>query len=241
MSLSNSDLQRRQLLLAALLGAPAYAAAQTMPPYATDGLNLFQGTSPQKAPLNPAMRFVPYREIKPIARFSHTVVEIMQWSCPYCREINDGALDWASTLPPSFRYIQIPVMQGKRDARAAALFAGMQITAGHRLPAFENAMFGAVQDAHADPDDPRTIMGAAAAANLNPKPFVQAMQHDGVAQTVQEWAQLLNAARPTQTPTFCIGGQYVTDVGRTAGDYQKLFDLVGGLVSKIISQDQAHG
>ena len=212
-----------------------------MLPNATDGLNLFQGTSPQQSPANPAMRFVPYREIKPIPRFSHAVVEIMEWSCPYCREINEGALDWASTLPASFRFIQIPVMQDKNDLRAAALFVGMQITAGHRLAAFESAMFGAVQDSHADPDDPRTIMGAASAANLNPKPFVQAMQHDGVGQTVHEWVQLLAAARPTQTPTFCIGGQYVTDVSRTAGSYQKLFDLVGGLVSKIISQDQAHG
>jgi len=221
-SLSNCDSGRRRAVGAALAGfaavLPAAARAQmTFLPQI--------GASAPDVPL-------PYRTIAQNPAFRHAVAEILEWSCPYCRQINDGAIQWGRSLPKGWVFVQLPVLSTEKSMRAAALFAGMQQIAGRKLSAFDDALFSLVQDHAADPDDPRTLIQAAESAGLSVRDFRRDNTKADIMKTLREWLDLEKAARPQRTPTFVVAGRYVTDVSMTAGRYDLLFQLLSGLVSK---------
>lgn len=225
MSSSKFNASRRRMLTAStLLVAPLLAHAQ-------DAFSPQMGQSGNETQAG----VVPYRLITAQAPFRHAVVEIMEWNCPYCRQVNDGAIEWGKSLPKPWVFVQIPVITDVKSLRAAALFAAIQQVAGSRLAAFGDAVFSAVQDHGEDPNDPRTLMTAADSSGISYSAFSKGNTGDAVRKTVSEWLSLEQVARPKLTPTFIVAGKMVTDSSMTAGRYDLLFQLLSGLVSQSIS------
>jgi protein-disulfide isomerase len=179
---------------------------------------------------------IPYRTIATQQAFKHAVVEIVEWSCPYCRQINDGAVQWGKTLPKGWVFVQMPVITDKESLRAAGLFAGLEQVADHRLAALGDALFSLTQDRGADPSNPQILFAAARTAGINPQTFVQKNTAARVRATTREWLQLQRAVKPERTPTFVVAGSQVTDVSMTGGRYDLLFQLLSGLVSQHLVQ-----
>ncbi len=183
-----------------------------------------------------AQQALPYRTIAVQPAFRHTVVEIMDWSCPHCREVNDGAISWGKSLPHGWVFIQTPVVLNQADARSSAVFAAIEQTAGDHLASFDDTVFSSVQDSNRDPDDPQTMMQAAQSTGIDYAAFRSQNTASGIRRTVAERLALLQAVAPTRTPTFVVDGRFVTDVSFTGERYDLLFSLLGGLVSQQIGR-----
>ena len=234
MSSSKFNPRRRRILaLGSLLSVPVIARAQT-----TLGPSLMIpsfGQAPSGPDSQAAAGVPPYRSIATQPAFSHAVAEIMEWTCPYCRQINDGAVQWGGSLPKGWVFVQLPVITDAESLRAAALFAAIQQVAGHRLAAFGDAMFAAVQDRGQNPNDPRTLMDAAQASGIPYASFRTQNTGARVRKTAAEWLALEQAVRPQRTPTFVVAGRQVTDSSMTAARYDLLFQLLSGLVSQAMT------
>jgi thiol:disulfide interchange protein DsbA len=210
---------RRRFVLALLGSAPAVGFAG--PP----GLR----PSPQAGD-------TPYRLVD-LPNEANTVIEIMAFDCPYCRQINDGAVVWGATLPPPFRFVQMPLTYDAATARGAAFFETVRMAAPNRLQSFEDAMFASVQDRHEPLNSPKTAIRAAVLAGVSEQAFKQALTQTRTrVAAVTRAYQVEQTVRPRVTPTFVIGGKYVIDATDTGGDYGLLFKLAGGLVSQLLTQ-----
>jgi hypothetical protein len=213
----------------ALAFSPVVARAQA--------IDFMGGGSGGQSPQSPK-DFLPYRLVKVPALYQHRVVELLEFTCPYCRQINTGAQTWGASLPKPFVFEQMPIVFDKTSAEIAAVY----YTAVFANPALKNdivsSMFHAVQDLNENPADPRTYVKAAAAAGVTEAAFSRASQDaKGRAAYIQRAAAFARAVQPRATPTFVVNGKAV-DVQDTGGDYQKLFQLLNGLVSESIGHNR---
>ena len=235
MSSSISKSRRQVLLMTGILAGlfvPGVSRGQMAPVFPGFGM----GSSPTPLPGASAPAALPYRTIKGQKPFQKAVVELFEWNCPYCRQVNDGAVQWGHSLPRGWVFVQAPIVTSEESLRAAGLYAAIQQVAGKKLSAFDDAMFTLVQDHGADPNDPRTMISAAQQSGVDYRAFQKENTAESVRQTLSEWMDLMRAAQPRVTPTFVVGGRFVTDVTMTAGRYDLLFQLLGGLVSQEVAR-----
>lgn len=218
--------ERRTVLLglAALALVAGPARAQTV--------NFVGARRPSAGASAPA--FLPYKPVAVAPLYRHRVVELLEFTCPYCRQIDAGAQAWGATLPRPFVFEQMPLVYDTRTAEIAATYYTVVLA----NPAIKNAivasMFHAVQDLHADPADPRTYIRAAAAAGVTQAQFMRALRDvSGRTAYIRRAAAFARAVAPRATPTFVVDGSAV-DAVDTGGDYQRLFRLLDGLVSEAL-------
>lgn len=216
------DLQRRAWILASLAAIPSLALAQTM-----DFMGQGQAGESTQTP-----SYEPYRPVQVEHRYFNRVVELLEFNCPFCRNINAGAQAWGRSLPKPFVFEQMPLVYDKTTALAAAMYY-VAITAAPALrDGIVASIFHAVQDLNEPPGDPGTYGRAAARAGVQQAAFEKAMQNTADIQSyVQRVATFCRAVDPRVTPTFVVRDKAV-DVTNANGDYQKMFQLLNGFVSQ---------
>lgn len=184
--------------------------------------------------------FKPYRTINAAmpsrSRWRSTVVELLDFSCPYCRQINLGAQSWGGTLPKPFRFLQLPIIHDTDSLNAAAAFMTAVIAAPQKVNALIQACFEAVQSHGESPTHPATYSHAAMAAGISKQALTSALSRfDEVRAQTRDLLDLIVAAKPEVTPTFIVDATEVVDVNNTAGDYAQMFRLLNGLVSQRVT------
>lgn len=225
----NHARRKASSLLAALCAAgaalPRNAGAQVLDSQGPS-FEQFGAQDPSKASL------LPYRVVHVSPFFNNRVLELFEFTCPYCRQINDGARQWGATLPKPFVFEQIPIVYDDATARAAGFYYLMLLQAPQRIGDYMDAVFAAVQDQQAPLSSNATFIRAAAQVGITETQFRQALTRTaGLPAYIQRVAELCKSVAPKVTPTFVVNGD-ATDVSYTSGDYQKLFKLLDGLVSR---------
>jgi protein-disulfide isomerase len=211
--------------------AVGVARAQTLPSmFAMPGAPGVAGGSGGATQASPPV--LPYRIVKISPFYRERVVELFEFTCPFCRQVNDGALAWGTTLPKPFVFEQVPIVYDNATAKAAMFFYIVAKADPSKLQSFMSAVFAAVQDQHASLDDSSMYIRAIAQAGITEAQFrAQLSDSAGVEAYIDRVAQLCKKVAPRATPTFIVA-DHVTDVNYTNGDYQKLFKLLDGLVSQ---------
>ena len=221
-----SESRRHFLLGASALALPALASAQTVD---------LMGGGQQQSQM-PA--YQPYQPVRVAPLYRQRVVELLEFTCPFCRSINLGAQAWGASLPKPYVFEQMPMVYDKDSALVAAVYYTAILADPARKSDIVSSMFHAVQDLHQSPTDPRTYVKAAAQAGVTQAQFTRALQDSkGRVAYVERVATFTQAVKPRLTPTFVVNDKAL-DVNNANGDYQKLFQLLDGFVSQGL---QHHG
>lgn len=135
-----------------------------------------------------------------------TMIEIMDFSCPHCRDFNQQTaplLDQQYVEPGQVRLVSVPYARVAETI--AATNASMCANEQGAYYAFSDAMFARFDE----PDilSPSGFTRAAEAAGLDIEPFSQCVDEGRYIQIVRENVQRANAAGVTGTPSFFIDGR----------------------------------
>lgn len=219
------NFDRRRMLGALggiLLVAPAISGAQSID---------FMGSEQAKAD-DSSEGFLPYRVVTTNPIYKNRVVELFDFACPYCRQINNGAQAWGASLPKPFVFEQMPLVFDKTSAEIAAIYYTVVLANPAIKSAIVSSIFHSVQDLHENPAAPKTYVQAAVQAGVTREQFLKASKDDkGRAAYVMRAAAFARAVKPRSTPTFVVDNKAI-DAQDTSGDYQKLFRLLDGFVSQ---------
>jgi protein-disulfide isomerase len=222
---------RRQ---ATRLAAVAAAAAAVLPRVTSAQVLGAQSPSFEQFGSQPpsSNALLPYRVVHVSPFYNNRVLELFEFTCPYCRQVNDGARQWGGTLPKPFVFEQVPIVYDDATARAAGFYYLMLLQAPQKIGDYMDAVFTAVQDEQAPLTSNATFIRAAAQVGITEAQFRRALSRSkDLPAYIQRVAELCKKVAPKVTPTFVVNGD-VTDVSYTRGDYQKLFKLLDGLVSQ---------
>jgi hypothetical protein len=207
---------------------PGFPGAPGLPGAGVGGI----GGQPKTAEI------LPYRTIERAfpsrARWRQRVVELLDFNCPYCRQINLGAQSWGETLPKPWKLVQFPVIQDEASFNAATAFLLAVLAAPEKADVFVQACFEAVQTHHESPTASRTYAHAALAAGIRQEDLQRVLKtrFNEVKSQLRDLADLVEAAAPEVTPTFVVDANEVLDVNRTGGDYGRMFQVMNGLISQ---------
>lgn len=184
----------------------------------------------------------PYREVRLPQNLdlSHRVIEVFEFGCPYCRQMNAALLHWGRSLPKSYSFTQMPALvTDQYFPMTLATFAVYEIDPS-RIPAFEDKAFSLVQTWKKPLSDPAVYLAAANAAGIPPKTFIQAVNSQSVKALTVEDGEIMKITGVTKTPSLIICGKYVIDPSDTRGNASMFIQLANGLVSRCMMEEGAH-
>lgn len=186
--------------------------------------------SAQTAPAQPQ----PYRLVDIGQGYRKTVVEAMEFGCPYCRALNDGLMSWSATLPAGWHFIQMPTVTDVSYIPMAQSFFSAALVAPRDTLNFEDAAFALIQDDHQPLNSLMTYAHAASSAGIQAGAYVHALTSSPVKKEVFEDVRVMQRARIEATPTLILCGKYAITPSDTNGNYSMFIQLANGLISQCI-------
>ena len=197
-------------LLAALLVAPAIAAAQ--PKYE-------------------------YTELKPPQPVETDgkkidVVEFFWYGCIHCYNLEPAIESWSKKLPPDVQFRRIPAIFNARWAHDAAIFYAFEALGV--LDKVHRPFFDAIHKDHLRTDDPQALDDWLQKHGIDPKKFNETLKSFGVQSKTRRAAQLTGAYKIDGTPAMAVQGRYTVsaDQGRTREGMLQAVDQVVDMVRK---------
>jgi len=169
------------------------------------------------------------------APLRHSVIEVFEYGCPYCRKLNTTLRHWGSSLPSSVTFSQIPSLIGKPYIPMTLATFAVETMAPTKLGAFERYAFQIIQDDGKPIDDVNSYLAAAAQAGIQPKLLAQAVHQPQVMDMARNDLTLMRILHLRHTPSLLICGRYLIDPGNVGGNYSFFLQLANGLVSKCLS------
>jgi thiol:disulfide interchange protein DsbA len=186
--------------------------------------------SAQTVPAQPQ----PYRLVDIGPGYRTTVVEAMEFGCPYCRALNDGLMSWSATLPAGWHFIQMPtVTDVSYVPMAQSYFSAVLVSPSNTLN-FEDAAFALIQDDHQPLNSLITYAHAASSAGIQAEAYVHALTSAPVKKEVFEDVRVMQRAGIQATPTLILCGKYAITPSDTNGNYSMFIQLANGLISQCI-------
>ncbi|QMI49766.1 thioredoxin domain-containing protein [Burkholderia sp. MBR-1] len=162
------------------------------------------------------------------------VFMFFMFTCPYCQANWRALTGWGATLPKSYRFVDVPIIEDTPDSRAAALaFYTVKALAPSRLLEFKAAAYTRAQQGRARSDDYAAILREMRLSGDDITKYLKTVE---MRSRIDRALQLAGRYSVEVTPSFGIGGQYQTNANFTNGDYALLARLMGGLVSRQIEQ-----
>lgn len=166
------------------------------------------------------------------AYFSHSVVEIFEYGCPYCRALNGQLRTWGRSLPKEYGFTQMPALLSKEFIPMSLATFAVERYEPQDLGAFERNAFTLVQGYHRSINNPRVYIAAAVHAGIAPKAFLAQLQTTSTLQLTHIDYLLMRASLIHQTPTLVICGRYAINPSQVRGNYSVFLELANGLLSR---------
>nr|WP_269499068.1 thiol:disulfide interchange protein DsbA/DsbL [Castellaniella sp. S9] len=198
-------------------------------------LGLALGLSLAAAPIAQA---APYDVVDPVQPSDTPgkieVLEFFAYTCPHCKSIEPLVEKWTPTLPDGVVFKPVPVAFNASMQDLQKLYYTLEALDRLDLHA---AVFHAIHDQHERLFKADAIIDWAAAQGLDRQAFIDTFNSFGVKTRVMRADELAKAYHIDGTPSFAIGGRYVTSPSHT-GTYQGAIDEADKLVKQILANGE---
>lgn len=161
------------------------------------------------------------------------VVEFFLYSCPHCYHLEPGLAKWRKTLPDDVDFSRVPVLFGAGGQKYARLY-------------YTAEQLGVLEDVHgkifdAIHKDGQRLLSESAMRDfmegqgVDGARFAKVFESEAISDKVREAGETMRAYQVRATPSMGVAGRYYVS-GRTAGNNDRMFDVVDYLIRKTRSQ-----
>ncbi|CAM5205579.1 Thiol:disulfide interchange protein OS=Castellaniella defragrans OX=75697 GN=HNR28_002192 PE=3 SV=1 [Castellaniella defragrans] len=160
------------------------------------------------------------------------VLEFYAYTCPHCAATEPLVEKWLKTEPKDvvFKYVPVAFNASMQDLQK--LYYTLE--AMDRLD-LHPAVFKAIHEEHKQIFEAKQITDWAVSQGLDRKAFTDAFNSFGVQTKVKRADELTKAYHIDGTPTFAIGGRYLTSPA-SMNSYQGAVDETDKLVKQILAE-----
>lgn len=160
------------------------------------------------------------------------VLEFFAYTCPHCAKIEPLVVNWRKTLPNTVVFKGVPVAFNASMKDLQKLYYALEAVGRLDL---NDAVFKAIHEDHKQLFKADEITAWVVAQGVDRKAFTDAFNSFGVQTKVTRADELAKAYRIDGTPSFAIGGRFVTSPAQT-GSYQGAIDETDKLVKRVLTQ-----
>ncbi|CAM5784749.1 thiol:disulfide interchange protein DsbA/DsbL [Castellaniella caeni] len=160
------------------------------------------------------------------------VLEFFSYSCPHCAKIEPLVEKWLKTIPSTVVFKGVPVAFNASMRDQQKLYYTLEALGRLDL---HGAVFKAIHEEGKDLFKADAIADWVATQGVDRKAFMDAFNSFGVQTKVARADELTQAYKIDGTPSFAVGGKFVTSPAQT-GTYQGAIDETDTLVKQILSQ-----
>ncbi|MBN6739630.1 DsbA family protein [Acidithiobacillus sp. MC6.1] len=184
----------------------------------------------------------PYREVQMPhnLHLDKTVIEVFEYGCPYCRQMNAAMLNWGKSIPKGYRFTQMPALIADQYFPMTMATFGVYETDPGKLQAFEENAFSLVQTYKKPLNAPVVYLTAAHEAGIDVGALIRAIDSPTVKALTAEDAEIMKITQITRTPSLIICGKYVIDPSDTKGNASMFIQLANGLLSRCMMEQGVH-
>ncbi len=206
-------LMRFALIALTALAAPAVMAQAPASPYQA-GVHYF--------PVEPAQpTSAPAGQVE--------VLELFSYACVHCAEFQPTVDKWKTTKPANATFAYMPVAWSPQwELFARAFYAAEALGVQAKT---HTAFFNALHVQRAPIATAEDIAKWYGSQGVDSAKFLQVFNSFGVNSKIARSKQMATRYAVDGTPTVIVAGKYRI-TGRSAGGYDKLFELVNYLVAK---------
>jgi thiol:disulfide interchange protein DsbA len=190
---------------------------------ATAGASAFQLADNQFRVLKPA-------QPSDVAPGKVEVVEVFWYACPHCFAVQPKVEAWLKKGKPAFvEYVYMPATWNDLLKTHARIFYTVQLLG---RPGLSDEVFREINVRGDRLDTSEKIEAFFTSHGVSKADFQAAWGSFAVESKLRQAEDLNRRYKITGTPTWVVGGQYVTDVS-DAGSEDALFDVVGALAERV--------
>lgn len=160
------------------------------------------------------------------------VLEFFAYTCPHCNAVEPLVEKWRKTLPDTVVFKDVPVAFNASMRDLQKLYYTLE--AMGRLD-LHPAVFKAIHGEHKELFEAKAITAWVVAQGVDQKAFTDTFNSFGVQTKAKRADELAKAYRIEGTPTFAIGGRYLTSPANM-GSYQGAVDETDRLVKQILAE-----
>lgn len=163
------------------------------------------------------------------------VLEFFAYTCPHCAKIEPMVVKWRKTLPDTVTFKGVPVAFNASMKDLQKLYYALEAVGRLDL---HDAAFKAIHEENKDLFTADKIIDWVAAQGVDRKAFTDAFNSFGVQTKITRADELAKAYHIDGTPSFAIGGKYVTSPSHT-GSYQGAIDETDKLVKQVLAKQKS--
>jgi thiol:disulfide interchange protein DsbA len=157
------------------------------------------------------------------------IAEVFWYACSHCYAIEPKVEAWIKKGKPAYvDYVFIPATWNDMLKTHARIFYTVQLLG---KPKLNDLVFREINVKRNMLDTPAKIEAFFVANGVSKADFQKAFSSFAVESKIRQAEDLNRRYKITGTPTFVVGGKYVTDV-RSAGSEDALFEVLGALAAK---------
>ncbi|MBV2182237.1 MAG: thiol:disulfide interchange protein DsbA/DsbL [Castellaniella sp.] len=160
------------------------------------------------------------------------VLEFFAYTCPHCAKIEPLVVNWRKTLPDTVVFKGVPVAFNASMRDLQKLYYALDAVGRLDL---NDAVFKAIHEENKRLFKADDIIDWVAAQGVDRKSFTDAFNSFGVQTKITRADELAKAYHIDGTPSFAIGGRFVTSPAQT-GSYQGAIDESDKLVKRLLTQ-----
>lgn len=162
------------------------------------------------------------------------VIEFFSFSCSYCKQLDSSFTQWGGTLPKAIRFEKMPACLSWNDNVAAYAFYAAKYMNKNLFPRYLELCYELIQGRSFEPASAKTYHEAARLAGYDVGAFERALFVPELQVFVKRAFEATRGYQIEFTPSIAIDGQYVIHSGVTSGDYEQLFQVANGLISRVL-------
>lgn len=162
------------------------------------------------------------------------VLEFFAYTCPHCAKIEPMVEKWRKTLPDTVVFKGVPVAFNASMKDLQKTYYALEAVGRLDLHA---AVFKAIHQDNKQLFKADAIIDWVAAQGVDRKAFTDAFNSFGVQTKVTRADELAKAYKIDGTPSFAIGGKYVTSPSHT-GSYQGAIDETDKLMKQVLAEQK---
>ena len=158
------------------------------------------------------------------------VTEFFSYQCPHCFRFAKPYQAWIAKLPADVKTERVAVAIG-HQAWVAAAQAFYALTAMKRVPAIDDALFGAIHRQRLQLDSEAAITGWVARQGIDPAAFTQAYRSFSVKLNSRRADDLSRSYRLPSVPALAIDGKYLVPIADD-GDFNDQLEVAIALIDR---------
>ncbi|AOB29533.1 thiol:disulfide interchange protein [Bordetella sp. H567] len=172
-----------------------------------------------------------YQVINPTIPSDHQgkieVMEFFAYTCPHCAAMEPMVESWAKTAPADVVLVQVPIAFNAAMKPLQQLYYTLQAL---NRPDLHTKVFAAIHQEHKQLFTKAAMADWAASQGVDRKKFDETFDSFSVVTQAERATQWAKQANIDGTPSYLVGGKYLTSPVMAGNSYQGAIDEVNKLI-----------